>query len=295
MNSNSKLLLNGVMLTVLAGGVTSNLYAQCGVERWSVKTGTDANARLVNLNSAIPTTIGSLRALPTPKTLPASTRIQPTETTVFTLNATLVEFALENDSDYHVVIADANGNTMITEIPAPKCVGAASPFASDISAARAAFDGRFVVTTSFQKANIPVQITGVGFFDSLHGQAGVAPNGIELHPVLDIKIGNAPGTSADFTLSASAALNIATGSSGTTTIFAMPSNGFNATLTLSASGLPSGATAHFTGSPIPGGSGSSNLTVTAGANVAPGNYTVAVKATGGALTHILNVPLTVHR
>jgi hypothetical protein len=29
-------------------------------------------------------------------------------------------------------------------------------------------------------------VTGVGFFDFLHGQTGVAPNGIELHPVLDI-------------------------------------------------------------------------------------------------------------
>ena len=27
-------------------------------------------------------------------------------------------------------------------------------------------------------------ITGVGFFDVLHGQTGVAPNGIELHPVI---------------------------------------------------------------------------------------------------------------
>ena len=31
-----------------------------------------------------------------------------------------------------------------------------------------------------------VRITGVGFFDYLHGQRGVAPNGIELHPVLDV-------------------------------------------------------------------------------------------------------------
>jgi hypothetical protein len=29
-----------------------------------------------------------------------------------------------------------------------------------------------------------VTITGVGFWDILHGQTGVAPNGIELHPVL---------------------------------------------------------------------------------------------------------------
>jgi hypothetical protein len=30
-------------------------------------------------------------------------------------------------------------------------------------------------------------MTGVGFFDRIHGQTGVAPNGIELHPVLDIQ------------------------------------------------------------------------------------------------------------
>ena len=32
-----------------------------------------------------------------------------------------------------------------------------------------------------------VRITGVGFFDYIHGQRGVAPHGIELHPVLDME------------------------------------------------------------------------------------------------------------
>jgi hypothetical protein len=27
-------------------------------------------------------------------------------------------------------------------------------------------------------------VTGVAFFDFLHGQTGAAPNGIELHPIL---------------------------------------------------------------------------------------------------------------
>ena len=31
-----------------------------------------------------------------------------------------------------------------------------------------------------------VTVTGVGFFDRIHGQEGVAPNGIELHPLLSI-------------------------------------------------------------------------------------------------------------
>src|ERR1700681_415866 len=36
----------------------------------------------------------------------------------------------------------------------------------------------------------PVTITGVGFFDKVHGQTGVSTfNGIEIHPVLDIQFG----------------------------------------------------------------------------------------------------------
>jgi hypothetical protein len=34
---------------------------------------------------------------------------------------------------------------------------------------------------------VKARLTGVGFFDRKHGQLGVAPNGVELHPVLDIK------------------------------------------------------------------------------------------------------------
>jgi hypothetical protein len=37
-----------------------------------------------------------------------------------------------------------------------------------------------------------VRVTGIGMFDFLHGQTGVAPNGIELHPVLNIVFN--PGT-----------------------------------------------------------------------------------------------------
>ena len=35
-----------------------------------------------------------------------------------------------------------------------------------------------------------VALTGVGFFDRPHGQKGLAPNGIELHPLLSIAKAN---------------------------------------------------------------------------------------------------------
>src|SRR5437588_9989566 len=175
---------------------SSPLYARCGVERWSVKTGTDADVGLVNLNSSTATTIANMRAFTAPNPVPANNRVSPAETTVWVINATMTMFKLESDSDYHIVIQDAAGNTMITEIPLPSCVGAGSPFLSGIQNARAKFDAQFNVTTTFQTVSVPVQIVGVGMFDFLHGQTGVAPNGIEIHPVLDIifnpgKIGRA--------------------------------------------------------------------------------------------------------
>ncbi len=165
------------------------LNGSCGVERWSVKTGTDADAGLINLQSRTQTTIASLTSLPAPTTLPANNRIQPTETTVFQVHATLTEYKLESDSDYHLILSDGSGNTMISEIPSPACVGSSSILLSSIQHARSEFDAQYTTTSSFQTANVPVTVTGVGFFDFLHGQTGVAPNGIELHAVLNVQFG----------------------------------------------------------------------------------------------------------
>ncbi len=169
------------------------LNGSCGVERWSVKTGTDADASLINLQSTTQTTIASLISLPTPAILPTNNRIQPTETTIFQLQATLTEYKLESDSDYHLILSDSSGNTMIAEMASPACVGSFSILLPGIQNARSEFDARYTPTSDFQTANVPVTITGVGFFDFLHGQTGVAPNGIELHAVLDIQF-NTGGT-----------------------------------------------------------------------------------------------------
>ncbi len=178
--------------------------ANCGVERWSVKTGTDFDNGMVNLSSSTPTTIATMRSWNAPGSIPANNRVAPFETTQWVVNGTLVKYKLEDDSDYHLVISDESGNTFITEIPLPSCVAPESPFAAGIANARAEFDDHFTATTSFQTVNVPVRITGIGMFDFLHGQTGVAPNGIEMHPVLDISFVGAPSiqfSSSSFTVS----------------------------------------------------------------------------------------------
>jgi hypothetical protein len=207
-------------------------------------------------------------------------------------NATLTQYKLESDSDYHLILSDASGNTLIAEIPLPACVGSGSPFLSGITNARTEFNARFTPTTSFQTANIPVQIKGVGMFDFLHGQTGVAPNGIELHPVLDIIFN--PTSNPDFAISASpASVSAARGFATTTTVSTTVSNGFNSAVALSISGVPSGATATFSPTSIGApGSGSSTLTLNAG-TAAAGTYSLTVTGTGGGKTHATPVSFTV--
>jgi PKD repeat protein len=263
----------------------------CGVERWSVKTGTDADVGLINLSSTSANTIVTMRSWTAPNPIPPNNRVSPYETTDWVINATLLQYKLETDSDYHLVIQDASGNTMIAEIPDPACVNSSSPFASKIQAARAAFDAKYNATTSFQTANIPVQLTGVGMFDFLHGQTGVAPNGIELHPVLNI-VFNPGNGNPDFSLSAApGSLSENQGASASTTISVTSSSGFTGNVGFTASGLPSGVSASF--SPT-SSSSSTTLTLTASSTAITGAATITVTGTSGSLIHTALVNLTVN-
>ena len=109
------------------------------------------------------------------------------ERTTFRFRARLVEMKLEEDEDYHLVIAGLShrSRTMIVEFPAAGCVRHAL-HRKQIIRARAALVRAcgYPSSSSFTPLNGTATITGVGFFDFFHGQTGVAPNGIELHPVL---------------------------------------------------------------------------------------------------------------
>lgn len=159
---------------------------RCGVERRAVKTLSDRDRSLVHL-TPVRTTIDSLVTLPRPSALPSTRRIRPVETTVFTVEARLLAMFSESDGDYHLVLAspDDPSVTMIAEVPNPDCSGAcASGLASTYGKVRR----ELMDYLDSPKSVAPplVQVMGVGFFDFLHGQRGVAPNGIELHPVLGI-------------------------------------------------------------------------------------------------------------
>lgn len=173
----------------------------CGVERWSIKVGTDPSVGFVDLSNHIPATIEALGLVPPPAESDldvggafSNARVTPIETTVYVVDATITFYKKEADVDYDIVLDDGNGHTLISEIPSPACIITSiaprvlvpSPLSAGIANAREKFDARLTALTFFQTVSIPVRVTGVGFFDFEHGQTGVAPNAIELHPVLDI-------------------------------------------------------------------------------------------------------------
>lgn len=98
-------------------------------------------------------------------------------------------------------------------------------------------------------------------------------------------------STADFTLTASpATLSITQGSSGTSTITINPTLGFNGPVTLSAAGLPTGATAGFSVNPA---TSTSVLTITTLTTTPAGSSTITVTGTSGTLTHTTTIALTV--
>jgi hypothetical protein len=275
--------------------VTSQLSAQqhCGKERWSVKTGTDPDAGNVNLSSPQNKTVAELTGLAAPNPIPPNNRFGPTENTVFVVNATLTDFKMEGgargDSDYHLVLDDGHGHTMIAEIPSPGCVATGSPFAGQIANARAEFDRQFTVSSSFQTANIPVQVTGVGFFDFPHGQHGAAPNVIELHPVLDILFNPSPDNS-DFTLSLSPLpINLPQGGSSSTTVSATSIQGAAVSPTLTVAGAPTGVSSSITTT----GPGKAALSLTASTAAPTGSFPLTVTGSANGKTHTQTAQLNI--
>ncbi len=158
------------------------LALACGTERWDVKTLVDAPS-LATQRATI-SSVAQLVGLPAPRYSNAGPR-SAQESQVVGVTAWIVGYKLEADADWHVVIQDAAGQTMIVEFPDPAC--SPEEVGPVFAKARAQFLALVpaVPTPRLRRLArpVPVSVAGVVFMDKIHGQTGVAPNGVELHPV----------------------------------------------------------------------------------------------------------------
>jgi hypothetical protein len=155
----------------------------CPSERGPVKEGADADRNKVS-TSITKVSITYLRGRAKPASYPKDKRVTSTELHTYQVTATLTQFKEESDGDFHLVIKDSSGHSMIAEVPYSSCVPKTSRWRSAIITARSTFTKTYRVTTSWKHVKRSITLRGIGYLDPLHGQTGVAPNGVELHPVI---------------------------------------------------------------------------------------------------------------
>lgn len=147
---------------------TSSRAGVCGVERWAVKTLQD-RPRLLPARS---TTLAQLDSVLRPASTSA-TRSR-SERHVYRVIASATLIGEEADQDLHVVLRSGSKH-LIAEAPnAPFCTGQATAYRKK----------QMRNARSRVRSCARARVVGVAFWDFFHGQTGVAPNVIELHPIL---------------------------------------------------------------------------------------------------------------
>lgn len=178
----------------LAGGAAAE-EPPCRGYRLAVRTGTDPTVGRIDLERARKSSIAELLALPTPdpQTLTEDRRA-PAEAQVYRVRALLVLQRTGEHRDYSLVLRDEDKRSLVAEIPDPSCVPVTSPFFRRLQEAYRRLDERLHMDQQSIQVGltIPVEVTGVGFFD-LEGSSseervpGMAPNFFAINPILDIK------------------------------------------------------------------------------------------------------------
>jgi exo-1,4-beta-D-glucosaminidase len=109
----------------------------------------------------------------------------------------------------------------------------------------------------------------------------------------DVVAGTGTGAPNDFSIAdAPASGSVAQGSSATTTVSTSLASGTAEPVTLTASGLPTGATATFSPASVTAG-GSSTLSISTAASTPAGTYPITIMGTAPSATHTASYSLTV--
>src|SRR5262249_12895635 len=135
---------------------TVSLAIACGTERWPVKIAADGDAGKIDTTPK-ETNIAALRDIGAPvnPNVRRRSRYAPTELTTFKISGTLTVIKPEADEDYHLVIRDNRGRTMIIESPEPTCAEN-SRFLSEITEVRRVLDAKFPSLSSKLTPNIAI-------------------------------------------------------------------------------------------------------------------------------------------
>lgn len=193
-------------------------------------------------------------------------------------------FGLSSSASTLSIADGASGSSTITISPQNGFSGAVNLAASGLPAG---------VTASFSPATATTSstLTLTASSSAAPASSTIAITGTSGNLVSATRLQLTVTALSAFTIAASpASLNLAPGAKTTSTITISPQNGFNAAVTLAASGLPAGVSASFSAASAnkPG-----TLTLTANHSATLGVSTITITATSGSLSSTTAVSLTV--
>ena len=180
-----------LLFPILFFNSSITLCQDCGVERWDIKTLADADTSKIDFTKIIVSTVHEQAAIAKP--YGKLTYRTVTESKIYSIDCFLIGYKIEDDKDIHLIIEDINTDeTMVAEIPSASCSSiqntSRAKLFSDLHNWFLTNIGHPTSSFVFLEKHIPITITGVGYFDFMHGQKGMALNGREIHPVLTMKL-----------------------------------------------------------------------------------------------------------
>lgn len=223
-------------------------------------------------------TVAAPRAFAGPTACNILYTIQPQNSSAFGASITIENTGTTALSSWTLTWSFANGQTISS-----LWNGAETQSGANVTVNNESYNGSIAAGAS---------LTGIGFNGTWNGSTNAVPTAFSLSgTACSVNGSGSTGGSGSFSLKASASsLSITKGGSGTDTITVTDVSPFSGSVTLAASGLPTGVTAAFSANPA---TGSSVLTLTASSTATATTSTVTINGTSGSLSASAAIALTV--
>lgn len=256
-------------VSLAATGLPTGVSASFGTTSNNVSLLTITASSTAAVSSFTLTVTGTSNTLTAKTTVSVSVTAAPS----FTLSASPASLALTpgTSTTTTVTIAPANGFTGSVALTT-------SGLPSGVTASFGSVSGNTSLLTLTASSTAATGTASV----TITGTSGA----ISAHTAVTLSVALPPS----FTLSASPnAVSLVQGNSGSTSITIVPANGFSGTVSLAASGLPSGVTVAF--GAVSGNS--STLTLTATNTASVGTVSATITGTSGSLSASTSLSLTI--
>jgi hypothetical protein len=191
--------LGAALAAVAAHGATAHVSpgSWCGGPTWRLMNLSDQQRKLVHFDR-IQTSVPDIAKLATPQII-GTRRTTNFQMHTWRLRVVIDRYRIASNGEIVLVLFDIpSGTYMDAYLPNPNCLGSRSRDRTGMIAARKAFTDRCPPPTSqWQLLGASVDISGVGYWNTVRTARGALQNGAELRPLtnLSIVVGCGVGTS----------------------------------------------------------------------------------------------------